>query len=407
MAEKRAQRRLAAIMAADVVGYSRLVEHDELGTLAALKARRRDVLVPVVVQHNGRVVDFTGDGVLVEFGSAVDAVQCAVKLQEGFAVANQSLSEKQQIVLRIGVNLGDIIVEGSKIYGDGVNVAARLEGLAEPGGIYVSASVQEQVSGKLSLAFDDLGEHTLKNIAKPVRVYRTGTDGNSNPTTLSLGTTKEKPSVAVLPFLNMSGDLEQQYFSDGITEDIITELSRFRSLLVIARNSSFQFRSATDVKKIAKELGVQYVVEGSIRKHHEQIRTSAQLIEAESGNHLWAEHYDRDIRELFAVQDEVTQAIATTIEGRMAFSGAQRSRRKPTNDLAAYDCFLQGRETIEQRGDHDFAMLLLRRAIKLDPDFAQAYAWLSVGYVFIVSVDLNVESLHEALQARPASSIAR
>jgi adenylate cyclase len=392
MTEKRAQRRLAAILAADVVGYSRLMEQDEAGTLAALKARRRDLLVPVVVQHNGRVVNFTGDGVLVEFGSAVDAVQCAVKLQEGFAVANQSLSEKQHIILRIGINLGDIIVEGSDIYGDGVNVAARLEGLAEPGGIYVSASVQEQVSGKLSLAFDDLGEHTLKNIAKPVRIYRAGAGGNRNPKALPLGTTKEKPSVAVLPFVNMSGDPQQEYFSDGITEDIITELSRFRQLLVIARNSSFVFKGKpVDVGEIGRKLGVRYLVEGSIRKSADRIRITAQLINTSDGAHVWADRYDRELKDLFSVQDEVTHTVAATLIGRIEADTRGQLKRKPTDDLDAYDNYLKGVEYHQKFTNEDMkkARSYLENAIALDPEFSMPYPWLAL---------VHLNSWHETKQ---------
>ena len=384
MAEKRPHRRLAAILAADVVGYSRLMEHDEAGTLEALKARRRDLLMPMVVQHNGRVVNFTGDGVLMEFGSAVDAVQCAVKLQEGFAVANQSLSEKQRIVLRIGVNLGDVIVEGSDIFGDGVNIAARLEGLAEPGGIYVSASVQEQVSGKLSLAFDDLGEHSLKNIAKPVRIYRAGAGGNIHPTALPLGTTKEKPSVAVLPFVNMSGDPQQEYFSDGITEDIITELSRFRQLLVIARNSSFVFKGKPiDVGEIGRKLGVQYLVEGSIRKSADRIRITAQLINTIDGTHVWADRYDRELKELFSVQDEVTHTVAATLIGRIEADARGQLKRKPTDNLTAYDCYLRGVEHHQKFTDADMekARGFLERAIALDPEFSMPYPWLALVHL--------------------------
>jgi adenylate cyclase len=392
MAEKRAHRRLAAILAADVVGYSRLMGHDEAGTLAALKARRRDLLIPIVVQHNGRVVNFTGDGVLIEFGSAVDAVQCAVKLQEGFAVANQDLSEKQHIVLRIGINLGDVIVEGSDIFGDGVNIAARLEGLADPGGIYVSASVQEQVSGKLSLAFDDLGEHTLKNIAKPVRVYRAGTGGNSNPTALPFGTTKEKPSVAVLPFVNMSGDPQQEYFSDGITEDIITELSRFRQLLVIARNSSFVFKGKPiDVGEIGRKLGVRYLVEGSIRKSADRIRITAQLINTSDGTHVWADRYDRELKDLFSVQDEVTHTVAATLIGRIEADARGQLKRKPTDDLDAYDNYLKGVEHHQKFTNEDMkkARSYLENAIALDPEFSMPYPWLAL---------VHLNSWHETKQ---------
>ncbi len=404
MTEERVQRRLAAILAADVVGYSRLMGQDESGTLAALKARRKEVLEPLFARNRGRIFKVTGDGVLVEFGSAVNAVECAIELQRGMAEANRDLPETHHIVLRVGVNLGDVVVEDGDLYGDGVNIAARLEGIADPGGILLSGTAFEYVRNKVDAGFEDLGNQTLKNIAEPVRVYRvTGTPQ------VSVATPKaatEKPAVAVLPFVNMSGDTEQQYFSDGITEDIITELSRFRSLLVIGRSSSFRFRAAADVKHIGRELGIQYVVEGSVRRSSNRVRITAQLVEAARGDQLWAEHYDRDMHDVFAVQDELAQAIAATIEGRVAASGAQRSRRKPTSDLAAYDYFLQGRESIERRGDPAVAALSLRRAIELDPAFAQAHAWLSQLHLFTFLVGLRPESLNEAIVlARKALSI--
>ncbi len=381
MAEKRAQRRLAAIMAADVVGYSRLMEHDETGTLTALKARRRDVLVPVVAQHNGRVVNFMGDGVLVEFGSAVDAVQCAVELQKGFAGANEGVPETNRIVLRIGINLGDVIVEGSDLYGDGVNVAARLEGLAEPGGIYASASVQEQVSGKLSLAFDDLGEHSLKNIAKPVRVFAVH-GGTAHYVAAPIAQPgMVNPSIAVLPFTNMSGDAEQDYLSDGITEDVITELSRFRNLLVIARNSSFAFKGQSlDLREVGRKLGASYVVEGSVRRAGKRIRITAQLIDARSGAHIWADRYDRDLVDVFEVQDELVRTIVSTIGGRIEVAAKAQATRLSDQGLRAYDLYLRAvaaedkntREAYRNAGD------LLQRSIAQDAGFAPAHHHLSL-----------------------------
>jgi adenylate cyclase len=395
VAETRVERRLATILAADVVGYSRLMGQDEAGTFARLKERRKAVLDPVVAHHKGRVFKVTGDGVLVEFGSAVNAVQCAFELQKAMTAANADLSSDRQIVLRIGVNLGDVMVEGGDLYGDGVNVAARLEGIAEPGAILISGTTFDYVKNKTSLSFEDLGIQSLKNIAEPLRIYRIGTPSRVPDGERDIAA--DKPSVAVLPLTNLSSDPEQQYFSDGITDDIITELSRFHSLLVIARNSSFQFRAATDVKSIGKQLGVKFVVEGSVRRSGGRIRITAQLIETETGNHLWAEHYDRDNQDVFALQDEVVQSIAATIEGRMAASGALRSRRKPTSDLAAYDYFLQGRECIERRGDIDAADRLLRLAIRLDPSFAQAHAWLSRVCIHKFHFDLDSKTLHEAI----------
>jgi adenylate cyclase len=297
MAEERAQRRLAAILAADVVGYSRLMQLDESGTLAALKARRSEMLKPAVSKHHGRIVKFMGDGVLIEFPSAVDAVECAVQLQEAMDTANSGLPEDKRIVLRIGINLGDVMVEGTDLYGDGVNVAARLEALADEGIVFVSQTVFSHVKGKTKLVFEDLGEQSLKNIAEPVRVYRvSGTAPQSLEVVPGNVAQLLKPSIAVLPFTNISADQDQQYLSDGITEDIITELSRYNELFVIARNSSFRYRGeSVDMKRVGRELGVEYLVEGSIRKAGNRFRITAQLIEAASGNgcFAWAEHRRR------------------------------------------------------------------------------------------------------------------
>ena len=389
MAEKRAQRRLAAILAADVVGYSRLMEHDEAGTLAALKARRRDVLAPLITQHHGRIVKLMGDGVLVEFGSAVDAVQCAVELQKGFARANEGVAETSRIVLRIGINLGDVIVEGTDLYGDGVNVAARLEGLAEPGGIYISGSVYDQVKRKLSSSFDELGPHAVKNISEPVQIYRVRT--GYREAAESTAQTQTKPSIAVLPFANMSGDAEQQYFSDGITEDIITELSRFRSLFVIARNSSFQYREkSVDVRRVGRELGVRYVVEGSVRKMADKVRITAQLIDASSANHLWSERYDRELKDIFAVQDELVRAICGVIPGQLDRFAVEALRRKPPDNLTAYDCELRGRWAMAHWSEGlSVALEWFEKAAKADPNYAMAHAGMALVYAYeIVALGL-------------------
>jgi adenylate cyclase len=328
------ERRLAAILAADVVGYTALMGADESGTLRRLTGLRREFLEPLIGEHHGRIVKLMGDGLLVEFASVVDAVACALAWQDGVAERGSATDESKRLQFRIGINLGDVIVEDGDIHGDGVNIAARLEGLAEPGEICLSDDAFRQVRGKIEAEFEDLGEQDLKNVAEPLRVYRIAGDGSGaarvaperEPRALP-----DKPSIAVLPFANMSSDPEQDYFSDGITEDIITELSRFASLFVIARNSSFAYKGqAVDVRRVAEELGVRYVLEGSIRRAGHRVRITAQLIDRETGKHVWAERYDRDMADLFAVQDEVTQAIAATIEGRMAASGAQRSRRKPT-----------------------------------------------------------------------------
>jgi adenylate cyclase len=400
MAEERAQRRLVAILAADVVGYSRLMQADEEGTLAVLKRRRSEVFQPLVTRHRGRIIKLMGDGVLVEFASAVDAVECAVHLQEAMGAANVGLSDDKRIVLRVGVNLGDVMVEGGDLYGDGVNVAARLEALAEPGSVVMSGKVRQEIAGKLRLSLEDLGEQSLKNMAEPVRVYRAS---SAAPSALaaasSLSTPAEpsevlptsKPSIAVLPFTNMSGDPEQQYFSDGITEDIITELSRLRSLFVIARNSSFQYRDkAVDVRRVGKELGVHYVIEGSVRKLGERIRLTAQLVDCATGNHVWAERYDRDATEIFAVQDDVTQSIAATATGQVESAGARIAQRKPVQSLAAYDCVLRAREirraaytdtNLFMKGALNLTRELLERAIGIDPDYSRAHAELAFTYM--------------------------
>ena len=393
------ERRLAAILAADVVGYSRMMEADEADTLAALKARRRDVLEPLVAQHQGRNFKVAGDGVLVEFASAVNAVQCAVDLQHGMASANGGRPDNRHVVLRIGVNLGDVMVEGSDLYGDGVNIAARLETTAEPGGIVVSGTAYDHIKNNVKVGFDDLGSQTLKNIAEPVRVYRvTGTPvvkiAPHKPAT-------DKPSIAVLPFTNMSGDPEQQYFSDGITEDIITELSRFRSLTVIARNSSFQYRDkSVDAKQVGRDLGVEYLVEGSVRKAGAHVRITAQLIQVGTGNHLWAEHYDRKLKDIFVVQDDVVRSVVAALPGRIAEAGRQSVRRKRSDNLTAYDFLLRGlgyHNTFD-RTDNPKAREMLEKAIALDPDFAPAYAWLAANYTRDWDFDLSVPSLDRAFE---------
>ena len=324
------RRRLAAILSADVAGYSRLMGDDEAGILAALKAHRAAVVDPEIAAHNGRIVKLMGDGALVEFASVVDAVECAVAVQQGMAKRNADVPDGKRIAFRIGVNLGDIIVEGDDIYGDGVNVAARIQEIAEPGGVALSSIAHDQIAGKVEAAFKDAGEHDLKNIAKPVRVFHWA-DGSDAPAVeaapLAL---PDKPSIAVLPFVNMSPDADQEFFSDGISEDIITALSKFRSLFVIARNSSFSFKGQSiEVKDIGHKLGVRYVVEGSVRRAGNRVRITAQLIDAVADTHLWAERYDRDLDDIFAVQDEVTHAIVTAIEPTLGSAERDRAHRKP------------------------------------------------------------------------------
>ncbi len=337
------KRRLAAILAADVVGYSRLMGEDEAGTLARLKSLRRELVQPKIAEGSGRIVKLMGDGLLAEFPSVVEAVQCAVEIQQDMVGREADLPDERRIRLRIGVNLGDIIVEGSDIYGDGVNVAARLEGLAEPGGICISGKVYEEVGSKLPTAFEDLGEQEVKNIREPVRVYRwTEAAADPMPGTEGALPLPDKPSIAVLPFTNMSGDPEQEYFSDGITEDIITELSRFSSLFVIARNSSFTYKGQpVDVRRVAQELGVRYVLEGSIRRAGKRVRITAQLIDSETGNHIWAERYDRDLEDIFDLQEEITRNVVGSIAPQIELAEVERSRKLSGANLTAYELSLK------------------------------------------------------------------
>ena len=379
------ERRLAAILAADVVGYTRLMGVDEAGTLRRLTKLRQEILEPLIAEHHGRVVKLMGDGLLVEFASVVDSLTCAAAWQNDVAGREAATDEDERFQFRIGVNLGDVIVEGDDIFGDGVNIAARLEALADPGGICLSGMVYQSVKAKLDLAFEDLGEHELKNIAEPVRVYRIAGNRSSTGATSPARETlalPDKPSIAVLPFTNMSGDPEQEYFVDGITEDIITTLSKFRWFFVIARNSTFVYKGqSVDVKQVGRKLGVRYVLEGSVRKAADRVRISAQLIEAESGNHVWAERYDRSLDDIFELQDEITSTIAAAVEPELAGLERERAKRKPTNNLGAWDLFQQGAALMWQHDltDLNKGMNLVRRAIMLDPSFGQAYGHLAFG----------------------------
>src|SRR5262249_51961864 len=343
MSEQAPRRRLAAILAADVVGYSRMMQADEAGTLAALKSRRADVLQPLVSKHHGRIVKLMGDGVLVEFGSAVAAVECAVELQQAMETANADLPGDQRIVLRIGINLGDVIIEGSDLYGDGVNIAARLEEMAEPGTIVMSKKVHDEIERKLTLTCDDLGEQPLKNIAAPIQVFRVGRSREQVPSSGRLPL-PDKPSIAVLPFTNMSVEPEQEFFADGLTEDLIAELSKAPGLFVIARHSSFAFKNkSVDIRQVAQDLGVRYILEGSARRAASRIRINAQLIDAREGGggHLWAERFDRDLADVFAVQDEVVACIVEALVGKLAAS--KLPDRKPPKSVEAYDLCVRGR----------------------------------------------------------------
>ena len=381
-------RRLAAILAADVVGYSLLMGKDEAGTLERLKALRSELVQPKIAERKGRVVKLMGDGLLAEFPSVVEAVQCAVDIQQSMAGREPTLPDERRIRLRIGVNLGDIIVEGSDIYGDGVNVAARLEGIAEPGGICISGQAFDAVEGKLDFAFEDIGPQQVKNIAKPVRAYRLGVrdlqERSPTPEAQQLQL-PDKPSIAVLPFDNMSGDPEQAYFSDGITEDIITELARFNSLFVIARNSSFAFKGkAIDVGEIGRKLGVHYLVEGSVRKAGKRIRITAQLIEAATGNHIWAERYDRNLEDIFAVQDEVVREIVTAVPGALDAAAIRHVQRRPADNLTAYEHLLRAFHMRRQDWGSPEAVGLLEKVIAADPQCASAYAFLANWHAYSI-----------------------
>ena len=373
----RVQRKLAAILSADAAGYSRLMSEDEIGTVRTL-ATCRELVTGVIARYGGRVVDMPGDNILAEFASAVSAVEAASAMQAQLGACNGALPESRRLVFRIGVNLGDVVVEEGRLYGDGVNVAARIEALAEPGGICVSAKVYDEVRRKLDLAFEDLGERSLKNISAPVRVYRVREDGHAPASSAAPTPQAAKPSVIVLPFANMSGDAEQEFFADGLTEDILTELSRFHELFVISRNTSFKYKGkAIEVRKVAQELDVQYVVEGSVRKAGKRVRVTVQLIDAESDRHLWAERYDRDLDDIFALQDEVTNAIVAVLPGRVEAATQDRASRKPTDNLAAYECVATAKTLHHRsaRSDNEKAMELIERAIVLDPKYAHAHAW--------------------------------
>src|SRR5882724_9913583 len=372
------QRKLAAILAADVVGYSRLMTDEEAGTLDALRARRKNVLEPLVAKRHGRIFKLMGDGVFVEFASAVSAVECAVDLQKGMADSNAGASQGLPLQLRVGINLGEVVVEDGDLYGDGVNLAMRLQELAEPGGICVSAKVHAEVARKLDLAYEDLGERALKNIAEPVRVFRIGGERSAAREPQAAPSLPSKPSIVVLPFVNMSGDADQEFFADGLTEDILTELSRFRDLFIISRNSSFKYKGkAVNVQQVARELGVQYVVEGSVRKAGNRVRVTVQLIDAETDRHVWAERYDRQLEDIFAIQDEMTCAIVATLPGRVEAATHDRAKRKPTDNMAAYECVLTARVRHHRssREDNAEAQRMLDLAIALDPNYAHAHAW--------------------------------
>jgi len=384
MSEQPPQRRLAAILAADVVGFTRLLEHDEAGTLAAVKARRRDVLEPLLARHRGRIVKSMGDGVLVEFASAVNAVACAIELQRGMAEANADLPVNRRIILRVGINLGDVVVDGGDLQGDGVVVAARLEALSEPGCIYVSGAVADQLHGKLPLTFRSLGDRTLKNITKPVRVYCLGADSAQEDAILQHSQSSAKASIAVLPFVNLTGDAGEDYICEGITDEIVMGLGRFHDLFVIAQGSTWPYKGRNaNVCQVGRDLGVRYVVQGSIRKLGGNLRIISELADTSTGIQLWAEHYDEEAQDTFAVQDAITRTIVATITGRVREQDRKRALRKDENELAAYDLLLRGRHCLEQWSKEEIieARRLFEQAIALDPDSSAAYADLAETYL--------------------------
>lgn len=377
------ERRLAAVLAADMVGFSRLMEVDEIGTLARLKTHRIELIDPAIAKKHGRIIKTTGDGMLVEFHSVVDAVLCAVEVQRRMARRNSDVSPARWIQFRIGINLGDVIVEQNDIFGDGVNVSARLQMIAEPGGVCVSSAVRDQLGQRLDdVEFEDLGNQNVKNIARPIRVFRVrleqGPQGVDARDDAAATPVSKKPSIAVLPLVNMSGDPEQEFFADGLTEDIITELSRFHDLLVISRNSTFVYKGKpVKVQEVGREFGVDYLLEGSVRKAGARIRVTVQLIDAETDRHVWAERYDRELEDIFAIQDEMTRAIVATLPGRVEAATHDRAKRKHTDNLAAYECVLAAKVLHHRSSREDIAQAqhLLDRALALDPNYAHAHAW--------------------------------
>jgi TolB-like protein/Flp pilus assembly protein TadD len=405
MAEKRAERRLAAILAADVAGYSRLMGDDEEATLAAIKAIRSSIFDPKIVEYRGRIVKTTGDGALVEFASVVDATRCAMEVQSAMAEVNVATPEERRVELRIGINIGDIIIDEGDIYGDGVNIAARVESLATPGAVCISENVYRQIKGKLALDVVDMGEQRLKNISEPVRIYMTRSEAAlPRSATFAL---PEKPSIAVLPFSNMSADPEQEYFADGISEDIITAISKLRWFFVIARNSSFVYKGKTiDIRRIGRELGVRYVLEGTVRKSGPRVRINAQLIDATTSNHIWAHRYDGDVNDVFALQDKITNSVVAAIEPRLLEAESIRSQNRVPGDVRAWDLLMQGSSLFWRLNkiDGEAALSILKRAIRLYPEYAPthsmlAFAMLLLGYLGYIEPEVKEAT---AIAARAA-----
>jgi adenylate cyclase len=376
------ERRLTAILAADVVGYSRLMGANESGTLAALDTLQTDLINPKISEHQGRIVKLTGDGMLVEFSSVVNAVGCATELQRGMRDRNAEVAHDHRIEFRIGVNVGDVIVQGEDIFGDGVNVAARLESIAPVGGIAVSQAVRDHIGKRLDLVFEDMGERRLKNIERPIRVYGISLDRPSTRETESAASAPRegRPSVAVLPFINMSGDPEQEYFSDGITEDILTDLSKVSGLFVVARNTAFTYKGkAVDVQEVAKRLGVNFILEGSVRKAGSRVRVTSQLIDGKNSGHVWADRYDRDLTDIFAIQDEITHAIVEQLKVKLLPQEKKSIEQTPTDSVEAYTFYLKGRQFMERssKAYYQLARHMFVKAVELDPSYARAYAGIA------------------------------
>src|SRR5437870_6136360 len=390
------ERRLTAILAADVVGYSRLMTIDEAGTLAALKSLRKNLVDPKISEHNGRIFKLTGDGMLIEFPSVVSAVACAVDIQSAMRTRNAA-EPSAPIEFRVGVNLGDIIVEDGDIFGDGVNVAARLESIAPIGGIAVSQSVRDHVGKRLDLAFEDMGERRLKNIEAPIRVYSISVERTSTDGAASAG--QERPSIAVLPFVNMSGDPEQEYFSDGITEDIITDLSKVSGLFVVARNTAFTYKGKhVDVQEVAKRFGVSFILEGSVRKAGARVRVTGQLINGKDNGHVWADRYDRDLTDIFAIQDEITHAIVEQLKVKLLPQEKKDIGKAPTANVEAYTYYLRGREFLHRHSKsyYQLARRMFAKAVELDPLYARAYAGIADcdSFLFLhYHVDVGTDSI--------------
>jgi TolB-like protein len=412
VASERVERRLAAILAADVAGYSRLTSEAEEETHLRLKEHLRVLIDPKITEYRGRVVKNTGDGMLAEFSSVVDAVRCAVEIQRGMAQRNIMVPEDKRIEFRIGVNLGDVIVDSGDIFGCGVNVAVRLEGLGDPGSICVSERVKEYAQDQLDVLFEDAGEHQLKNIARPVRAYHVRFDRPAKKRTAL--TVPSKPSIAVLPFENLSGDPEQEYFADGMVEEIITALSRFRELFVIARNSSFAYQGrAVDVKQVGRDLGVRYVLEGSVRKCGSRLRIMAQLIDASAGTHLWADRFGGGLEDIFELQDRVTEAVVAAVAPKLQHLEIERAKRKPTENLDAYDFFLRGMaevyprpNTPKSRAAAEEALHMFRNAIEMDPNFASAYGLAAWCYALRKSTGWGAERVDEIAEAERLARVA-